>query len=205
MASTTRSAPRPAHPSEGHKLKLSIGVVNPDDFLDKLKPKAPPVLSQQQMFDAAIRVLYRQGGPSIKVDDKGNKTTTTFSSRKGGFFVSPVLSFLNPEDIRRLQKATDYHRLQALRIWGMTPPTVQQREDQQAVKTYLEDRGVASANWAFLQALETKHFEWAGKCITVDDYDEQKEHIMSHLYGTMIGFAQAFYLKTDCLNLFRPA
>jgi len=193
------------HPSQGHQYRYSVGQVNPDEFLDKLKPKAPALMSQQAIFDAAIRVMYRQGGPCIKVDDKGTKTITTFSTRKGGFFVSPILSLLTPEDIRRLQKATSYERLQTMKIWGLSQTSVQAKEDQEIVKVYLGERGVGVTNWAYMQALETKHFEWGGKCLTVDDYEKERGHIMAHLYATMVDFTRAFHLNADVLNLFRPA
>lgn len=204
MASTSKSSPRTPHPSEGHSHKFTIGAVNPDEYLDKLKPKTSAPMTRQAMFDAAIRVLFKQGGPSIKVDEKGNRSITTFSTRKSTFFVSPVLAFLTPEDIRRLQKATDYHRLQTMKIWGLAQTSVQNKEDQELVKQYLEDRGVDAANWVFLQALETKHHEWAVKCLLVDDYAASRGAVMSTLYDTMISFCQAFALKNDVLNLFRP-
>lgn len=206
MASTTTASKRVPHPSEGANLKLSIGVVNPNDFLDKLKPKGPPRIDQQSIFDGAMRVMYRQGGPAIRVAvDTGTKKPVTFSTRGGVFLVSPLLSLLTAEDVRRLQKATSYERLQRIQVWGLPPKGAQDIEDQATIKTYLEDRGIFKEDWPFLQTLELKHYEWATKCLLLDDYGEKnKGHILSTLYDTMSQFAGTFSLTRGALDLFRP-
>jgi hypothetical protein len=187
------------------------------------------IKTTQQIFDASIRALVRQGAPCIRmyeafsVDDvspselrREDLYYEVNMNVRGRF--SPMFLLLPQEDIRYLRKTCDYNTLQNLTgsevSYAMTALNVDSYCEQSrhheplSVAKRLFSRGISGRNSSVLiENLQGMHREWANYVIRhellTDDLAEMennKPYILANLNSNATRVGRLFNLDPKVLN-----
>jgi hypothetical protein len=192
--------------------------INPDDFLNVLKPKPPKILERQEAFDHVVRHLVKQKLPCLRTDDITGTVDTAQFNLKGHF--GPMLSFCKPGDFIFLQKTLGYENLRDCRgfvgVYEYICMVDDQRTDSvsqsyidlyKGLWDFLERRGIDYICLVMLKKLELYALDWTAACMRNQWHlypDKCMHRILENLHQEMGLIATTFSLKKDVLSFFRP-
>jgi hypothetical protein len=184
-----------------------------DPYLKVCKTKPLPVLSKQQVFDMVIRKMVSQGFPSVRRDDATQSYhLASFATLDGVFRASPLLCLLSHEEITKLQKATDYHRLQGYTQLSAIQSTWNDTttEDMKKLKSRLELIGIDDSWFVFLAAsLLPAHTKWWMGCFSANlmggaGIKANRNAIMFQLYESFLPVTKTHLLDQSVLDWASP-
>lgn len=93
------------------------GSFNPDDYLNVHKPKAPRLLTSQELFDKTIRFCFNRSKLPVELKKEttfaGSLSASVVNMSSNGCF-STLMAWLTPVDLRVLQKEAGYDTIKYL-------------------------------------------------------------------------------------------
>lgn len=179
-----------------------------DAYLNKCKPKALPTITKQDLFDRVVRVMVKQGFPAVRRNDAtGAMDLVAFGVYEGKLRCSPLLCLLSNEELTKLQKATDYGRLQAYTSVSLQPNDTEV-QDMTKLKSRLELQGVTDDWFLFLtKSLLPAHNTWWKECYFRSfhaNVNGNRDKIMVQMHGAFSPVAMIHHLDQGVLDAHRP-
>lgn len=137
-----------------------------DEYLKHLKPKPRSYISEQSIFDGVVRLLYKQMGPCIRVDDSTGQESIVNFNMQG--YRSPILYCMSLLQLRNLQKSVGYELLRDANAGSVIREVIvaksteghvssQHEKFSEEVLNCLNENGINLEGAVFLLALDDAH------------------------------------------------